>query len=85
MRQRRDKENRKRKGEVKEGKWMLRIWEGKRDVEQKERGGKSGTNDTEGNERIKKGRVKRNAVADGEKNENDGKGGVRRREVVEER
>lgn len=42
-------------------------------MEQKERGGTSGINDTEGNERIKQERVKRNAVADGEKNENDGK------------
>lgn len=48
-----------------------------RDVEQKAQGGKSGRDETQGNERIKKERVKRDAFADregrGGQNENDDK------------
>lgn len=44
-----------------------------RDVEQKAQGGKSGRDETQGNERIKKERVKRDAFADRERREGGGK------------
>ena len=61
------------KGRKVSGLSRSREGNGKRGEEEEEQGGKSGRDDTEGNERIKWKRVKRNAVADEEKNETDGK------------
>lgn len=61
------------KGRKVSGLSKSREGNGKRGEEEEEQGGKSGRDDTEGNERIKWKRVKRNAVVDEEKNETDGK------------